>query len=65
MPKKATSNKDDFLTRLRAIQKEIAQKRDELHELVSEVEDLLSDVSDAHESLEYAIDALSRMQQNP
>ncbi len=51
-----------MLRKLRAEQDKLAKNRDELRELLSAFESVADDASDAVESLEYAIEALSRLQ---
>lgn len=50
-----------LLRKLERIKNRIAKDRDELRDLINEVEALEGDVSDAAESLNYAADAMSRL----
>lgn len=50
-----------LLRKLERIKSRIAKDRDELRDLIDEVEALECDVSDAAESLNYAADAMSRL----
>lgn len=50
------------IKKLKAHQKVIAKKRDELRDLESEISQLADDADEGLESLNYAIDALSRLQ---
>jgi hypothetical protein len=55
-------NVANVVKRLKAHQKQIAKKRDELRDLEGDISQLGDDADEALDSLRYAIDALSRLQ---
>lgn len=59
MPK---GNMASMLRRLKQAQARVAKERDKLRELESDVAQIAEDCGEAHDDLERAIDALSRMQ---
>lgn len=50
-----------ILDQVNAIKTKIADNRDELRDLINELEEIEGDAGDAADSLEYAADALSRL----
>jgi len=59
MPK---SSRDTLKDRIKTIQARIAKDRDDLRALFIDAQDVISDCDEAHQALDTAIDALSRLQ---
>lgn len=55
-------NMASLVRRLKQAQARVANERDKLRELESDVAQIAQDCDEAHDDLERAIDALSRMQ---